>query len=481
MFNFKPTTDSTVSIDFDLSNHLRVDKILYHNEPISFKHKQNKLVIALPDKLIKGVIDSVEIEYHGKPIASGFGSLGVDKKCHLAWTLSQPYGARDWWPCRQNLLDKIDSMDIYVTCPTKYKVATNGRLIGYTDDGDQHTAHYDLRHPANYYTVDIAVGLYDIAEAAATLSDGSKIELIDYYSPMMDYNVKKQKHVANFINFFSDYWIHYPFADEKYGQVMISSKVSFETQTMSFLSQTDIGTMAHELAHQWFGNYVTCGGWKNLWINEAFATFGELLILEKYYSDLSIEWKKYTINNALSSKRAIFNVDTLNPELLFDVSTIYNKSAMTLLMLRNEIGAEAFQKGCRLILEKYANGFATIADAQQCFETAADTSLTDFFKNWIYGIGHPIYTIKYERAAPGKTTINIKQTTSHSSVKFYPMHVTVRLEGKDDYKDVQLYHINPIQDFVVDTDFEVENVIFDPECDILCKWNVVGQKAKKER
>ena len=471
LFNFKSTAEPISSIDFDLSNHLRVDKVMYHNTAVPFKHKANQLVITLPGSITAGVVDSIEIEYSGKPVASSFGSIGFDKTDRIAWTLSEPYGARDWWPCRQNLLDKIDSMDIYVTCPAAYKVAANGLLQGYTEAGDQHTAHYQVRHPINYYTVGLAVGQYDFTEGAAVMANGDRIGIVDYYYQSMNYNMKNSRHIANFLNFFSDYWCTYPFADEKYGQAFIKGTVSFESQTMSVMSQSDIGTMAHELAHQWFGNYVTCKGWQNVWINEAFATFAELLMIEKFYSDLTIGWKDYTINSALTAKRAIFAADTTNPSILFDVPTTYSKSAITLLMLRSEIGADAFQKGTRAILEKFGNGFATIDDARQCFEAAADTSLADFFNRWIHGIGYPIYKIISDQKGADNVTITIKQTTSHPSVKFYPLHVTVRLIGGDNEKDVRLYNTEPVQQFVVPVGFKIENVIFDPEREILCKWS----------
>lgn len=470
--NFKPSSAAISTIDFDLSNHLRVDSVTQRGKRLSFKHKSKKLVITLPANVEKGATDSVSVYYHGKPVPTCFGSVDFDKNKQTAWTISEPYGARDWWPCRQNLLDKIDSMDIYVTCPVKYKVASNGVLTGYTEAGDIHTAHYRLRHPANYYTVGIAVGVFNTAEGKAELSCGDTVDIIDYYSPLDKYDDKNLRYISNFMDFYSNYWTPYPFADEKYGQVFINSKVSIEHQTMSFLCFSDIGVMAHELAHQWFGNYVTCGGWRNLWLNEAFATFGELMIIERFYSDLAVEWKKYTQQSALTSKRAIFTSDTASANLLFDVATIYNKSAMMLLMLRNEIGAEAFQKGSRSIIEQYANGFATVDDARKCFETAADTSLTDFFDKWARGIGYPIYTVKCGETENGKTTVNIRQITSNTSVDFYPLHVTVRLIGKEDQqKDVRLHHIKPKQDFVVETDFEVEDIVFDPESDILCKWS----------
>lgn len=471
MYNFKATGKPVGSIDFDLSKNLNVDKIQYHNTILPFTHKKNKLVITLPNTVGADFADSIEIEYHGKTVASGLGSIGFDNHAKIAWTLTQPWGGRDWWPCRQNLADKIDSMDICVTCPAQYKVATNGTLTGYEQNGETHTAHYKLRHPANYYTVGIAVGDFNTSDSVITLANGQSVSLIDYYPPTFDYYKYNLKNTANFLNFFSNYWIPYPFADEKYGQVFISAKLSIEHQTMPFLSFDDIGTMAHEMAHQWFGNYVTCSNWQNIWLNEAFASFGELLILEKYYSDFALKWKDYTKQSALTANRAVFVSDTIHPNALLDVPSTYNKSAMTLVMLRNEIGETAFQKGCRLILEKYANGFASIDNARQCFEAAADTSLTDFFNKWIYGIGNPIYSIKFGKTNNGKTAITIKQTTTHPSVKFYPLHVTVRLSGGNQYKDVRLHHTQQEQVFVVDTNFDVEDVIFDPESDILCSWS----------
>ena len=472
MFQFKSAREPANAIDFDLSDHLHVEKIIYHNTTLPFKHKKNKLVITLPERLEAGIPDSIEIVYHGKTVASGFGSIGFDKNSRQAWTLTQPYGGRDWWPCWQNIYDKIDSMDIYVTCPVKYKVATNGKLEGYIENGPLHTAHYKVRHPVNYYTVGIAVGDYKTAESKAVLPNNDTIGIIDYYPKTMNYPDSSLYNMADFINYLSSYWIPYPFADEKYGQVYFNANLSIEHQTMSFLAYYDILVMAHEMVHQWFGNYVTCSGWRNVWINEGFAMIGELTILEKFCARSVLEWKEYAKLSALTSKKSVFVTDTTKPNDLFDIATTYNKGGMVSLMLRNEIGKEAFQKGCRLILEQYANGFATVDDARKCFETAADTSLTEFFNNWIYGVGHPIYTIKHSKTENGKTTLTIKQTTSDSSVKFYPLHVTVRLLGKDGHKkDVRLHHTQNEQKFIVETDFAVEDVIFDPESDILCKWS----------
>ena len=105
----------------------------------------------------------------------------------------------------------------------------------------------------------IAVGAFNTTEGKTTLATGDTVELINYDWTTPQFDENALQHLGNFINYFSDYWIPYPFADEKYGQVTVDAHASIEHQTISFLRNTDIGVMAHELAHQWFGNYVTYG------------------------------------------------------------------------------------------------------------------------------------------------------------------------------------------------------------------------------
>lgn len=473
--HFKSVTGKVSTIDFDLMGHLQVDSVVSHGRCLSFEHSDNKLIVNLPAAVKPSATDSVAVYYHGELKATGLGSIGVNSSTHSIWTISEPYSARDWWPARQNLLDKIDSMDIVVNCPAKYKVATNGLVVSDLTYEDRRITHYHERHPLNYYTIGVAVGDYAVIEGRSVQPTGDTVPLV-YYHWLT--NKMKAKHkitlADSMLMLYSDYFSPYPFADEKYGQVVIGGEYNLEHQTMSFLAEPDnVVVLAHELTHQWFGNYVTCKGWSNIWINEGFATFGELLALEHIIPHAVWDWHDYTINNALQAKGAIYVTDTTSHDTIFDEPTTYRKGAMVVVMLRSEIGEQAFQQGCRMLLERYGNGFATVEDARQCFEQAADTSLAEFFKCWIYGTGYPQFTVDYDNSQSDKTVIDIQQAiveANPEAPKFFPMHITVRLVGKNARKDVRLHLTSPQQQFVVESDFKVNNVIFDPNKDILGTW-----------
>lgn len=475
---FKSVGGKISTIDFDLVGHLRIDSVVSHNRQLAFSHLGDSLTVTLPGILVQGVTDSVVIYYHGELKSTGVGSIGTNRKEHTIWTLSAPYGARDWWPCRQNLLDKIDSMDISVTCPKECKVATNGVIVSDVADGGERTTHYSVHHPLNYYTIGVAVGNYKVSESHSVLPTGDTVPTIYYYYRWQsEYEVEHTlAYMDSLMNIFSDYFMPYPFADEKYGQVRISGGTNMEHQTMSFMDAPDIvEIMAHELAHQWFGNHVTCKGWQNVWINEGFASFAELLFFERMWPEFVEEWHNITINGALNAKGTVYITDTSNYQNIFDEKTTYRKGAMVLVMLRDEIGESAFRKGCQIILEHFGNGFATIDDARQCFEQAADTSLVNFFNRWIYGSGYPVFHVNYNADKPDNVTIDIQQSAAKlksTDPDFYPMHITVRLVGKNAQKDVRLNLTSPQQQFVVSTDFKVDNVIFDPNKVILGTWHL---------
>lgn len=469
--HFKPLSGCN-KIDFDLASNMIVDSIVNYNGKLTYTFTDNKIVINLENKLTPELTDSITIYYHGSPISTGYGSFKIDKKHKTLWTLSESYGAKDWWPCRQNLYDKIDSIDIYVKCPMEYEVASNGILISDVADNEWHTVHYKEQHPITYYMVGVAVGVYEIHKSKALLHEQKIMETIDYVWPDTRYSNENLIYISNLLNLFGNYFIPFPFSDEKYGQAQINWDGGIEHQTMTFLYDFEPVIMAHELAHQWFGNYVTCKGWRNIWINEGFASYSEYLALKQFYPNDTTRWKLYNLQYALKSINSIYVEDTTNIDSIFDKSTTYCKGAMVMAMLRNEIGDKAFFNGCRDLLKQHADGFASVDDAKNCFESAADTCLTEFFNNWIYGKGHPIYDVIYNTNDHGMLNVSICQTTSCNSTKFFPMHVTLRIIGENNQLDVKLHNTSPQQCFTIPIDFDVINVIFDPMTVILCKSKV---------
>lgn len=470
---FTPIGSDAKVIDFDLAGNLTVDKVMDKDgQALKYIRSGNKVIINLPGKLKEGNTETVTIFYHGTPISTGYGSFKINNYHHTLWTLSESFGAKDWWPCRQNFYDKIDSMDIYVTCPARYSVASNGVIVSDVAVGSGHTVHYKEHHPINHYMVGVAVGVYEVRSGKFLLKGDRIVELTDYVWPSTKYPSEILKYTADLLDMYGGYFIPYPYVDEKYGHAQIGWSGGIEHQTMTFLYDYDPVIVAHELAHQWFGNYVTCKGWSNIWINEGFASYSEYLAIEQFYSDDTTRWKEYKHAGALNSQQPVYVKDTTNMDVIFDISTTYDKGALVLQMLRNEIGSEKFFKGCRSILQNHGNGFASIEDARHCFESVADTSLSQFFNNWIYGIGYPIYKVEYSQNESNDVVLTIKQTTSHPSVGFYAMHPVVRLVGETETKDVRIYNTEQKQEFVIPAGFKVNDVLFDPDKNILCKSEV---------
>jgi len=129
---------SALTID-DFSSALTIDSILYQSTLLPFTSSSDIITILLPGIISTGQLDSVEIFYHGVPPTSGFGSFNqsTHNGIPVLWTLSEPFGASDWWPCKNSLTDKVDSMDVFVTTDTAYKVASNGKLISEISSGNQ--------------------------------------------------------------------------------------------------------------------------------------------------------------------------------------------------------------------------------------------------------------------------------------------------------------------------------------------------------
>lgn len=470
--HFVPIESDAKVIDFDLASNLNVDRIVGKDGNLQYIRSGNKIIVDLPNKLKEGKKDSLTIFYHGTPVSTGYGSFKINSFHHTLWTLSESFGAKDWWPCRQNFYDKIDSMDIYVTCPSKYSVASNGVLVSDVPVGSAHTVHYKEHHLINHYMVGVAVGVYNEHRDKFLLKNDRIIELVDYVWPSTNYPSNNLKYTADLLDMYSGYYGPYLYVDEKYGHAQIGWSGGIEHQTMTFLYDFDPVVEAHELAHQWFGNYVTCKGWSNIWVNEGFASYSEYMAIEQFYTADTTRWKEYKLAGALNSQYSIYVKDTTDMDVIFDQSTTYDKGGLVLQMLRNEIGTNAFFKGCRYILQNYAEGFASIDDARQCFEMAADTSMQEFFNNWIYGIGYPIYNVGYSQNENNEVQLILNQTTSHPSVKFYAMHPTIRLVGETQTKDVRIYNTEQKQEFVIPAGFKVNDVLFDPDKNILCKSEV---------
>ena len=477
---FIPLVPGFNEITFDLTDSLTVNSATYNGFPATFNAPgDNTININLPLILPIGVLDSVVIDYEGVPSNSGFGSF--DTASHngfpILWTLSEPYGSRDWWPCKQQLTDKIDSIDVIITCPTAYTAVSNGLLIDSIVSSPSSIYHWKHRYPIPSYLIAIAVTNYDLYIEEVPLNSGDTVFVHNYIYPedtTMWFDSFSSTYV--YMVFFSDLFGDYPFADEKYGHAQFPWGGGMEHQTISFMGAAPPGLIAHELAHQWFGDKITCGSWEDIWLNEGFATYLTGLTLETFYPP---EWQQFKENNIQSITSvpwgSVFVDDTTLVGRIFDYRLSYQKGAMVLHMLRWVLGDSAFYNGVNNYMSdsQLSFSYARTEDLKTHLEIAGDTILTEFFNDWFYGEGYPSYQIDaYQNG--GLLDVTINQTTSHSSVDFFEMPVAITAVGDNIDTTYILNNTLQNQTIQVEVPFQVNQIQFDRELWIVSNFNTIN-------
>ena len=469
---YKSLTSNLSEIEFDLADGLRVDSVVQNGKTVQFVHAQNRIQITLQTVLQKAGIDSLTVYYQGVPGDSGFGSFvkSAHEGIPIIWTLSEPYGALEWWPCKQSLSDKIDSVDIIVATPEFYFTASNGILVSEKTENGQRIMHWKHRLPIATYLVAIAVTNYSRYSDYLELEDGDSIEILNYVFPEnLAYAKANTPATIPIMKLYNEIIGKYPFASEKYGHAQFGWGGGMEHQTMSFMGNFNFNLIAHELAHQWFGNYITLGSWQDIWLNEGFATYLTALAFENLTNESDwFNWRKGTVEKITGTPGgSVFVTDTTSISRIFDPRLSYSKGAYLLHMLRWVLGEDAFFEGLRSYYNdpEIANGFARSDQFVAHMETAGDTSLTEFFNDWYFGEGHPVYSLSYVQVETDKLIIHLSQTPSHHSVEFFEMPVPVRLynAGKTDSLDLVLQHTQNEQQFEVTPGFWVDEVRLDPE------------------
>jgi len=238
------------------------------------------------------------------------------------------------------------------------------------------------------------------------------------------------------------------------------------------------GLIAHELAHQWFGDKVTCGSWNDIWLNEGFATYLASLVIENFDGETAFVNDKSNMINSITSSTdgAVYLTDeeATNVNRIFNSRLSYNKGAMVLNMLRFKLGDAIFFQGLKNYLNDpiLAYNYAKTPDLQAHLEAVSGMNLTEFFNDWVYNQGYPSYSISAKNYAPGQVQITINQTQSHPSVSFFEMPIPIRLiSALGEQKDIVLENTANGQTFIVDVPFVVTDVVFDPKKDIISRNN----------
>lgn len=481
---FKTTVANVTSITFDLASPVTYTSIKYHGSNLAaakINHSGDDLNITLPNIAAIGTLDSITVFYEGvPPIVPYFGSgTGFVRSTHgspsanYIYTLSEPFSAYTWWPCKSMVTsDKADSMDIIISHPSGFRAAANGSLVNVTGSGSNVTTTWKHRYPISAYQVAVAVANYDQYPTTPDMVNigGTLMPYYNYIFP--ETNTTTSRNVLDrtklMLTTFSTLLSDYPFKNEKYGHYTFGFSGGMEHNTFSgmnpgtYNASSQWSVIAHELGHQWFGANVTCGSWKDIWVNESFAQYTEILCAEfapsvtngaTGFSTRSAA-KTLTMSSANQAK-PIYASDTSNINTIFTPAVyIYERGAMFISMLRKLLGDDNFFQALRNYQTDplLKGGSAYTNDVKRHMEAVSGYDLTEMFNDWMYNTGVARYNGAKWNTSGSNTILYLPQTTQYTTNTHFNMPVVVKLSRTSPTKDttVVLYDDNGILNYIND-------------------------------
>jgi len=430
------------------------------------------------------------VYYHGTPGSSGFGSFEFSSQGGnpAIWTLSEPYGAKDWWPVKDTPSDKADSADFWITVSTSLIPASNGKLMAIVDNGNgTHTYKWKISYPIAQYLLSMAITNYAQYTNYYHYSPTDSMPINHFLYPgSLNSNIAQLNKTPGMIEIFADRFGEYPFINEKYGHAQFGWGGGMEHQTISSMGGFSNMLIAHELAHMWFGDKITCKDWHHIWLNEGFATYGECLINEAWYGKSGYD--SYVANEMASARNAqgsIWVQDITQVWEIFNGSRSYAKGAVVLHMLRGIVGDSVFFN----ILQTYAAdpnvayGVAVTEDFQAVAENVSGLDLDYFFQQWIYGVNYPRYSIVWSKQSSGgdlydfalKITQNVNSNPSYFTM---PIQIKVNFTSGDTL--ITVFNNAQIQNLNITVNGEPTSISFDPGNWILKTVNSIVTDVEDE-
>lgn len=470
---------------FELNNIYNIDSATFNGQKLPVGTIGDVRTITPSAALIQGQSFVCTVYYHGEinPGSVFFFDGGLNNATHdeyndlrVTYSLSEPYNSKDWWPCKQSLKDKIDSADIWVTVADGLMAGSNGLLKNVTTvSGNKQRYEWKTGYPIAYYLISIAVAPYidySFNVAIPGLASPVLVQNFVLNSPNV---IERQKQgidsTGQMMQLFSELFGTYPFYEEKYGHCIAPLFGGMEHQTMTTQRNFDPALTAHELAHQWFGNSVTCATWKDIWLNEGFATYLTYLFFERYRKDRAIE-EMANIHKVVLEAEAkggtVYVDDTTNPDRIFSGRLSYNKPGAVLHMLRFLINNDGmFFSSLKTYHDAYRNSNASTEEFKDHVSQFTGINLDTFFDEWIYKEGYPIYKIRYNQVG-NRLYLTLEQNTSvPNSVPFYHIPIELRLSNNSWDTVIRLNPSQNVEQYIWDINAVVTDVELDPDNDIL--------------
>jgi aminopeptidase N len=455
--------DATSKIWFD-SVGLDIHNVTVNKAAAKFETTADRLIVSLPGAAKAGEKFDVEIKYDGKP-TKGLYFILPDKdypdQPKEIWTQGESEDTRNYLPTYDEPNDRLTTETI-LTVPAAWTTVANGKLMGVSDSGGgMKTWTWKESVPSSTYLITVVAGEFDEVKENwhglpltyyAPKGRGDRLQINYGRTPlMMELFTKK-------------FGVEYPW--EKYAQVMVDEFVAGGMENSSATTNTSTSLVhpklaaeypmgqddliSHELAHQWFGDLVTCKDWGDIWLNEGFATFMETVWAESHFGKDTADYDRWEAAHQWFAMRSLYEKPIVRYNFEeseeFD-GNAYGKGGWVLYMLRRQLGEDAFYAGLKHYLEVNRGKNVMTSDLTKAIEEATHTNVDAFFQQWIYGAGAPKFELSYAYDETKKqVALTVKQTqkregrvglfqapvdveiTLASGPRLYPIHVTQESE-----------------------------------------------------
>jgi aminopeptidase N len=473
------------AITLDLMDNIAVSSVSSEGRNLTFSHSDNLLQIALSRSYRAGSFFEVSVSYHGSPTRGLI--FGEHQSVPMIFSYGMPNSARRWWPCKDSPIYKADSVDLAITVPALVTVgsrgsadgddevplivASNGRRVRETSNGDRtKTFFWQVRYPIYPDVVSVAITNYSTFTLSYEYSPKASMPMSFYVFPedldkaKIDFNKlpDMMKHYASVFG-------QYPFLNEKYGVAEFPIKSFREHQTLpSYGAAWLTGDhrndeiLAHELAHQWFGNLISVKNWSHIWLNEGFANYAYALWRERAggkraYFDTMKAWDDSELEGPIFTKEA-------NDYGKLFSSVTFNKGAWALHMLRHVMGDEKFFRALRTYVRTYAFKNADTEDFQSVCQKVYGHRLDWFFREWIYGKGRPQLSSQWSLTARGgRRIVKVTIEQSQTSAELFQMPIDIVVTTPTGNKTFVVPLRLKSQEFEFVLDEDVSQVRVDPD------------------
>lgn len=482
-YQLKAKESPIEQIYFEFAPTFTIDSVSVDNSSCTFYYSNDTLILYPNSTIQPYSLFDVSISYHGNATSGGdyrglTNTYSSDYNQYITWTLSESFHLKEWLPCKQDLTDRLDSAWIFITVDSTCKAGSEGKLTAIVPLANGKVRYeWKERHPIVYYLLSIAVGKYaeyNFNVHIPGLSDSLSVINYIYKDPqcLLD-NKADIERTADFLRIYSDKFGMYPFADEKYGHCQVPLGGGMEHQTMTSLGYFIHWLVAHEMAHMWFGDHITCASWQDIWINEGFASYGEYIILQNYFDQQTADFtmRHFQFRARIEPEGSIYVPFEIawDENRIFNGNLSYKKGAALIHMIRYLCDNDSvFFYGLKQLQTIYADSVLTGADVRNLFEAITGKDFHALFDQYYYGKGYPIYNIRWFQDSTqtgwGDLTIQIEQRGSSADNNLFTIPLPFELFKQQQVETINLTPSQNIQTFTIQTNgLKIDSIHFDPQ------------------